>query len=225
MPRPNAWSPEEAGIIQSSSIHVGFSRPLQQYPFSLDALFRTACAPAPRIFSFRAARALRPTTGKKSFDEVRIRPCNHDRQITRRSGARGYNPWRLQNEATIKRVNDARGLGRCAAIHRLFPVAGYEKARTASPLVSYRAKNEMPGRRTLRPDAFLIKTESTGEGIRAGPLGPKRCDHRVDLFHERADHPTRRQSLCSRRPSPCRQSHRRSLRQPIGGVLRLSRRR
>jgi acyl-CoA reductase-like NAD-dependent aldehyde dehydrogenase len=73
----------------------------------------------------------------------------------------------VQNEATIGRVNNARTLGKVVRDSSPVAIAGFENARTASPLVvAIDASNETTwGEERFGPIAFVIRTGSTGESI------------------------------------------------------------
>ena len=73
----------------------------------------------------------------------------------------------IQNEATVKRVDAARKLGRIVRDSGPAPIAGFDTARTASPLLlAVDAKDDRAwGEERFGPIAFVIRTASTDESI------------------------------------------------------------
>jgi phenylacetic acid degradation protein paaN len=73
----------------------------------------------------------------------------------------------IQSEATARRVEAARGLGRIVRDSARIPIAGFDKARTASPLLlAVDAKDDRAwGEERFGPIAFVIRTASTEESI------------------------------------------------------------
>ena len=182
---------EEAGInsivIDSTSDFRGLCNNIA---FSLSLYSGQMCTAPQNIFV--PAAGIDTNDGKKSFDEVASGIATAIDKLLGDPERAATILGAVQNEATIKRVNDARGLGQVVRDSSAVPVAGFEKARTASPLVlAIDAKNETAwGEERFGPIAFLIKTGSTGEAHRAGVRfgTEKRRDHRVGLFHQRAGH-------------------------------------
>jgi len=73
----------------------------------------------------------------------------------------------IQNEATVKRVDASRKLGRVVRDSAAMPVAGFDNARTASPLLlAVDAKDDRAwGEERFGPIAFVIRTASTEDSI------------------------------------------------------------
>ncbi len=116
---------------------------------------------------FVPAGGIETNDGKKSFDEVAAGIGTAIDKLLGDPERAATILGAVQNEATIKRVNDARGLGKVVRDSAAVAVAGFEKARTASPLVlAIEANNEKAwGEERFGPIAFLIKTGSSGESI------------------------------------------------------------
>jgi phenylacetic acid degradation protein paaN len=73
----------------------------------------------------------------------------------------------IQNEATVKRVDAARKLGRIVRDSGPAPIAGFDNARTATPLLlAVDAKDDRAwGEERFGPIAFVIRTASTEDSI------------------------------------------------------------
>ncbi len=157
---------EEAGVnsivIDSTSDFRGLCNNIA---FSLSLYSGQMCTAPQNIFV--PAAGIETNDGRKSFDEVASGIATAIDKLLGEPERAATILGAVQNEATIKRVNDARGLGRVVRDSSAVPVAGFEKARTASPLVlAIDAKSEAAwGEERFGPIAFVIKTGSTGEGI------------------------------------------------------------
>ena len=157
---------EEAGInsivIDSTSDFRGLCNNIA---FSLSLYSGQMCTAPQNIFV--PASGIETNDGKKSFDEVASGIATAIDKLLGEPERAATILGAVQNEATIKRVNDARALGQVVRDSSAVPVAGFEKARTASPLVlAIDARNDTAwGEERFGPIAFLIKTGSTGEGI------------------------------------------------------------
>jgi phenylacetic acid degradation protein paaN len=157
---------EEAGInsivIDSTSDFRGLCNNIA---FSLSLYSGQMCTAPQNIFV--PAAGIDTNDGKKSFDEVASGIATAIDKLLGDPERAATILGAVQNEATIKRVNDARGLGQVVRESSAVPVAGFEKARTASPLVlAIDARNETAwGEERFGPIAFLIKTGSSGEAI------------------------------------------------------------
>ena len=157
---------EEAGVnsivIDSTSDFRGLC---SNIAFSLSLYSGQMCTAPQNVFV--PTGGIETNDGKKSFDEVASGIATAIDKLLGEPERAATILGAVQNEATIKRVNDARGLGQVVRDSSAVPVAGFEKARTASPLVlAIDAKNETAwGEERFGPIAFLIKTGSTGEGI------------------------------------------------------------
>jgi phenylacetic acid degradation protein paaN len=157
---------EEAGInsivIDSTSDFRGLCNNIA---FSLSLYSGQMCTAPQNIFV--PAAGIDTNDGKKSFDEVASGIATAIDKLLGDPERAATILGAVQNEATIKRVNDARGLGQVVRESSAVPVAGFDKARTASPLVlAIDARNETAwGEERFGPIAFLIKTGSSGEAI------------------------------------------------------------
>jgi phenylacetic acid degradation protein paaN len=157
---------EEAGInsivIDSTSDFRGLCNNIA---FSLSLYSGQMCTAPQNIFV--PAAGIDTNDGKKSFDEVASGIATAIDKLLGDPERAATILGAVQNEATIKRIGDARGLGQVVRDSSVVPVAGFEKARTASPLVlAIEAKNEAAwGEERFGPIAFLIKTGSTPEAI------------------------------------------------------------
>ena len=157
---------EEAGInsivIDSTSDFRGLCNNIA---FSLSLYSGQMCTAPQNIFV--PASGIETNDGKKSFDEVATGISTSIDKLLGDPERAATILGAVQNEATIKRVSEARTLGNVVRDSSAVPVAGFEKARTASPLVlSIDAKDETAwGEERFGPIAFLIKTGSTPEAI------------------------------------------------------------
>jgi len=157
---------EEAGVnsivIDSTSDFRGLC---SNIAFSLSLYSGQMCTAPQNIFV--PASGIETNDGKKTFDEVASGIATAIDKLLGEPERAATILGAVQNEATIKRVNDARALGQVVRNSSTVPVAGFEKARTASPLVlTIDAKNETAwGEERFGPIAFVIKTNSSEEGI------------------------------------------------------------
>lgn len=157
---------EEAGInaivIDSTSDFRGLCNNIA---FSLSLYSGQMCTAPQNIFV--PASGIDTNDGKKSFDEVASGISTAIDNLLGDPERAATILGAVQNEATIKRVSDARALGNVVRHSSAVPVAGFEKARTASPLVlAIDAKNEAAwGEERFGPIAFVIKTGSTADAI------------------------------------------------------------
>ena len=146
---------EEAGInsivIDSTSDFRGLCNNIA---FSLSLYSGQMCTAPQNIFV--PAAGIDTNDGKKSFDEVASGIATAIDKLLGDPERAATILGAVQNEATIKRVSDARGLGQVVRDSSAVPVAGFEKARTASPLVlAIDAKNETAwGEERFGPIAF-----------------------------------------------------------------------
>ncbi len=157
---------EEAGInsivIDSTSDFRGLCNNIA---FSLSLYSGQMCTAPQNIFV--PAAGIDTNDGKKSFDEVASGIATAIDKLLGDPERAATILGAVQNEATIKRVSDARALGNIVRDSSAMPVAGFERARTASPLLlTIDAKNEAAwGEERFGPIAFLIKTGSTADAI------------------------------------------------------------
>jgi phenylacetic acid degradation protein paaN len=157
---------EEAGInsivVDSTSDFRGLCN---NVAFSLSLYSGQMCTAPQNIFV--PAGGIETNDGRKSFDEVAAGIGTAIDKLLGDPERAATILGAVQNDATIKRVNDARGLGKVVRDSAAVAVAGFEKARTASPLVlAIDANNEKAwGEERFGPIAFLIRTGSSGESI------------------------------------------------------------
>jgi phenylacetic acid degradation protein paaN len=157
---------EEAGInsivIDSTNDFRGMCANIA---FSLSLYSGQMCTAPQNIFV--PAGGIETNEGYKSYDEVASGIAAAIDKLLgdpdRAAGILGT----VQNEATTKRVADARKLGRIVRDSSPVPIAGFDNARTASPLLlAVDAKDDRAwGEERFGPIAFVIRTESTDEAI------------------------------------------------------------
>lgn len=157
---------EEAGInsivIDSTNDFRGMCGNIA---FSLSLYSGQMCTAPQNIFV--PAGGIETNDGHKSYDEVASGIAAAIDKLLgdpdRAAGILGT----VQNEATTKRVAAARKLGRIVRDSSPAPVAGFDNARTASPLLlAVDAKDDRAwGEERFGPIAFVIRTESTEEAI------------------------------------------------------------
>jgi len=117
-------------VIDSTSDFRGLCNNIA---FSLSLYSGQMCTAPQNIFV--PAAGIETNDGKKSFDDVASGIATAIDKLLGEPERAATILGAVQNEATIKRVNDARGLGQVVRDSSAVPVAGFEKARTASPLV------------------------------------------------------------------------------------------
>ncbi|MFZ5689810.1 MAG: phenylacetic acid degradation protein PaaN [Pseudomonadota bacterium] len=157
---------EEAGInsivIDSTDDFRGMC---SNIAFSLSLYSGQMCTAPQNIFV--PAGGIETNDGHKSYDEVASGIAAAIDKLLgdpdRAAGILGT----VQNEATTKRVADARKLGHIVRDSKPVPVAGFDNARTASPLLlAVEAKDDRAwGEERFGPIAFVIRTGSTEESI------------------------------------------------------------
>ena len=219
---------EEAGInsivIDSTSDFRGLCNNIA---FSLSLYSGQMCTAPQNIFV--PAAGIDTNDGKKSFDEVASGIATAIDKLLGDPERAATILGAVQNEATIKRVERrARARpGRARFIGRAGRGLREGAHGVAAGARHRRQERDRLGRGALRPDRLRDQDRIDRRGDCAGVrLGPEeRRDHRVGLFHQRAGHRRSRKGLRARRRRVVGQSHRRRLRQPVGGVLRLSRHR
>lgn len=157
---------EEAGVnaivIDSTSDFRGLCNNIA---FSLSLYSGQMCTAPQNIFV--PAAGIETNDGKKSFDEVASGIATAIDKLLGDPERAATILGAVQNEATIKRVNEARALGKVVRDSSAVPVAGFENARTASPLVlTIDAKNEAAwGEERFGPITFVIKAGSADGAI------------------------------------------------------------
>jgi phenylacetic acid degradation protein paaN len=157
---------EEAGInsvvIDSTNDFRGMCGNIA---FSLSLYSGQMCTAPQNIFI--PADGIDTNDGHKSYDDVASGIATAIDKLLgdpdRAAGILGT----VQNEATTKRVADARKLGRIVRDSGPAPVAGFDNARTASPLLlAVDAKDDRAwGEERFGPIAFAIRTGSTEESV------------------------------------------------------------
>jgi phenylacetic acid degradation protein paaN len=157
---------EEAGInsivIDSTSDFRGMCGNIA---FSLSLYSGQMCTAPQNIFV--PAGGIDTNDGHKSYDEVAAGIATAIDKLLGDPERAASILGTVQNEATTKRVEASRKLGRVVRDSAAVPVAGFEGARTASPLLlAVDAKDDRAwGEERFGPIAFVIRTESTGESI------------------------------------------------------------
>ncbi|HWV51099.1 phenylacetic acid degradation protein PaaN [Pseudorhodoplanes sp.] len=157
---------EEAGInsivIDSTSDFRGMC---SNIGFSLSLYSGQMCTAPQNIFV--PAGGIETNDGHKSYDDVAAGIATAIDKLLGDPDRAANILGTVQNEATTKRVQSARKLGRIVRDSAPVPIAGFETARTASPLLlAVDAKDDrMWGEERFGPIAFVIRTESTEEAI------------------------------------------------------------
>jgi phenylacetic acid degradation protein paaN len=168
--RENAGTPlvftEEAGlnaiVIDSTD---RFRAMCANIAFSLSLYSGQMCTAPQNIFV--PAAGIATDEGAKTFDEVASGIAQAIDDLLADADRAAAVLGTIQNEATSKRVQAARGLGRIVRDSAAVPVAGFEQARTASPLLlAVEATDDRAwGEERFGPVAFLIRTAGTDESI------------------------------------------------------------
>ena len=157
---------EEAGInsivIDSTSDFRGMC---SNIGFSLSLYSGQMCTAPQNIFV--PAGGIETNDGHKSYDDVAAGIATAIDKLLGDPDRAANILGTVQNEATTKRVQSARKLGRIVRDSAPVQIAGFDSARTASPLLlSVDAKDDrMWGEERFGPIAFVIRTESTEEAI------------------------------------------------------------
>jgi len=157
---------EEAGInsivIDSTSDFRGMCGNIA---FSLSLYSGQMCTAPQNIFV--PAGGIETNDGHKSYDDVAAGIATAIDKLLSDPDRAANILGTVQNEATTKRVQSARKLGRIVRDSAPVQIAGFDSARTASPLLlSVDAKDDrMWGEERFGPIAFVIRTESTEEAI------------------------------------------------------------
>lgn len=157
---------EEAGI---NSIVVDstddFRGMCGNIAFSLSLYSGQMCTAPQNIFV--PAGGIETDDGHKSYDEVASSIASAIDKLLGDPDRAANVLGTIQNEATVKRVEAARKLGRIVRDSAAMPIAGFDKARTASPLLlAVDAKDDRAwGEERFGPIAFVIRTESTEDSI------------------------------------------------------------
>jgi phenylacetic acid degradation protein paaN len=157
---------EEAGInsivIDSTDDFRGLCGNIA---FSLSLYSGQMCTAPQNIFV--PAGGIETDDGHKSYDEVASGIATAIDKLLGDPERAANILGTIQNEATVKRVDAARKLGRIVRDSGPSPVAGFDTARTASPLLlAVDAKDDRAwGEERFGPIAFVIRTASTDESI------------------------------------------------------------
>jgi phenylacetic acid degradation protein paaN len=157
---------EEAGInsivIDSTDDFRGMCGNIA---FSLSLYSGQMCTAPQNIFV--PAGGIETGDGHKSYDEVASSIASAIDKLLGDPDRAANVLGTIQNEATVKRVEAARKLGRVVRDSAAMPVAGFDNARTASPLLlAVDAKDDRAwGEERFGPIAFVIRTGSTEDSI------------------------------------------------------------
>jgi phenylacetic acid degradation protein paaN len=157
---------EEAGINSIVIDSTGDFRGMcANIAFSLSLYSGQMCTAPQNIFI--PAGGIETNDGHKSFDEVAAGIAGAVDKLLGDPERAANILGTIQNEATTKRVSDARKLGRVVRDSSASPVAGFDNARTATPLLlAVDATDDRAwGEERFGPIAFLIRTASTTESI------------------------------------------------------------
>jgi len=157
---------EEAGInsivIDSTDDFRGMCGNIA---FSLSLYSGQMCTAPQNIFV--PAGGVETNDGHKSYDEVAAGIAAAIDKLLGDPDRAANILGALQNGATAQRIDAARKLGRIVRDSASMPVAGFDHARTASPLLlAVDAKDDRAwGEERFGPIAFVIRTGSTEESI------------------------------------------------------------
>ncbi len=157
---------EEAGInsivIDSTDDFRGMCGNIA---FSLSLYSGQMCTAPQNIFV--PAGGIKTDDGHKSYDDVASGIATAIDTLLGDPDRAANILGTIQNEATVKRVDAARKLGRIVRDSGPAPIAGFDTARTASPLLlAVDAKDDRAwGEERFGPIAFVIRTASTDESI------------------------------------------------------------
>ena len=166
---------EEAGInsivIDSTADFRGLC---SNIAFSLSLYSGQMCTAPQNIFV--PADGIATNDGRKSFDDVATGIASGIDKLLGDPDRASAILGAVQNDATVKRVDASRKLGRVVRESAAAPVAGFDNARTASPLLlAVDAKDDRAwGEERFGPIAFLIRTGSTEESIALASQSAKR---------------------------------------------------
>jgi phenylacetic acid degradation protein paaN len=157
---------EEAGINSIVIDSTGDFRGMcGNIAFSLSLYSGQMCTAPQNIFV--PAGGIETNDGHKSYDEVAAGIAAAIDKLLGDPDRAANILGAVQSEATTKRVDAARKLGRIVRDSAAAPVAGFDGARTASPLLlAVDAKDDRAwGEERFGPIAFVIRTESTEESV------------------------------------------------------------
>lgn len=157
---------EEAGInpivIDSTSDFRGLCGNIA---FSLSLYSGQMCTAPQNIFV--PAGGIETNDGRKSFEEVAAGIATAIDKLLGDPDRAAAILGAVQNEATVKRVEASRRLGQMVRDSKEVAIAGFDKPRTATPLIlAVDAKDEAAwGEERFGPISFVVKTASTAESI------------------------------------------------------------
>ena len=157
---------EEAGINSIVIDSTGDFRGMcGNIAFSLSLYSGQMCTAPQNIFV--PAGGIETNDGHKSYDEVAAGIATAIDKLLGDPERAANILGTVQNEATAKRVDASRKLGRIVRDSAPSPVAGFAQARTASPLLLAvdAADDRAWGEERFGPIAFVIRTQSTEESI------------------------------------------------------------
>lgn len=158
---------EEAGVnsivVDSSADFRGMC---SNIAFSLSLYSGQMCTAPQNIFV--RTDGIATNEGHKSFDEVAAGIAGAIDKLLSDPERAAAILGAVQNEATTQRVMDARKLGRIVRDSAPVAIAGFDKARTASPLLLAvdAADEAVWSEERFGPIAIVIKTASTADSIR-----------------------------------------------------------
>jgi phenylacetic acid degradation protein paaN len=165
---------EEAGVnsivIDSTDNLRGMA---SNIAFSLALYTGQMCTAPQNIFMPRAG--IETSEGKKTFDEVVVAIKVSLDKLLGDAERAGAILGAVQNPATVKRVEAAKKFGRIIREPQSVAIAGFDKARTLSPLLlAVDAKDkENYGEEQFGPIAFLIATDNTQQSIKLASEGAR----------------------------------------------------
>jgi phenylacetic acid degradation protein paaN len=157
---------EEAGVnsivVDSSADFRGMC---SNIAFSLSLYSGQMCTAPQNIFV--RTDGIATNEGHKSFDEVAAGIAAAIDKLLSDPERAAAILGAVQNEATTQRVMDARKLGRIVRDSAPVAIAGFDKARTASPLLLAvdAADEAVWSEERFGPIAIVIKTASTADSI------------------------------------------------------------
>ena len=157
---------EEAGINSIVIDSTGDFRGMcSNIAFSLSLYSGQMCTAPQNIFV--PTGGIETDDGHKSYDDVASGIATAIDKLLGDPDRAANILGTIQNEATVKRVDAARKLGRVVRDSAAMPVAGFDSARTASPLLlAVDAKDDRAwGEERFGPIAFVIRTASTEDSI------------------------------------------------------------
>lgn len=165
---------EEAGIncivINSTDNLRGLS---SNIAFSLALYTGQMCTAPQNIFIPRSG--IETSEGKKSFDEVGDAIKISLDKLLGDAERAGAILGAVQNPATIARAESAKKLGKVVREPQSVSIAGFEKARTLTPvLLAVDAKDKKAySEEQFGPIAFLIATDDTAQSIKLATEGAR----------------------------------------------------